>query len=352
MNIKSTCALLLLMSSSLAFPMDCVDWEHRDQRERCLIVTAASAVVLGGTYLLYKLFTREPSNAKVLDRAQRVYDSLNDKYKSTDLLDKVETLPCYTEQDLATIAFNRDVTIFSFVAHDLKSLQDGRDLLRFRVRRDARKNDSAIDEMRSLLGDIKKLEGKLKLLKQFWGEHSSFFDLYHYIKTLAERYEEARADVYEAELVRRAIMAMSVNTDRTYPCLHFAEELKRDIDGLKYRMSNARRYDVLYGKAERLCESLVGLLGTVANLPEYQEELRLRKQHQLEQERVNAMREKAEAERMKANALAQQAAAEREKANAMHYQAFATLVKPDPKPANVTVNVGGRDGDRYDHRRR
>jgi hypothetical protein len=215
-------------------------------------------------------------------------------------------------------------------------LQNERDVLRFRVRRDAGKNDPAIASMRILLDDIKLLEGKLKLLKQFWNEHSAFFDLYHYIKTLAERYEDARTDVYEANLVRRAIMAALVNTNQTYPCLYFAETLKRDIDGLKYRMSNARRYEVLYGKAERLSESLIGLLGTVANLPEYKEELRLQKQHQLEQERVNAMREKAAAEREKA-------AAEREKANAMHYQAWATMAKPVAQPAHVTVNVNGRD---------
>ncbi|TET35486.1 hypothetical protein E3J61_01880 [Candidatus Dependentiae bacterium] len=345
MKIKLTFSLLLLMSSSLALSMDCNrSWDERRDGEKLCIIGAVSAVVVGGTYLLYKLFTWEASNEKVLRRAQHLYDTLNDAYKGMDLMDKVETLSRYTEQDLATIAFHRDVTMLASVASDLRSLQNERNTLRFRVRRDAGKRDATIVEMRALMSDIKPLELKLKLLKQFWSEHASFFDLYHYIKTLADCYEDARTDVYEAELVRRAIMALSVNTNRTYPCLHFAETLKRDIDGLKCRMSNAHRYDVLYGKAERLCESLVGLLGTAASLPEYKEELRLQKQHQLEQERVDAMRQKAEAERMKAEAFAQQAAAEREKANAMHHQAWATMAKPAAPPTQVTVNLNSRDG--------
>jgi len=331
MKIKLTFSLLLLMGSSLAFPMDCnSSWRDKGQGEKLCIIGAVSAVVVGGTYLLYKLFTWEASNEKVLYRAQRLYDTLNDTYKGMDLMDKVETLSRYTEQDLATIAFHRDVTILASVASDLRSLQNERNTLRFRVRRDAGKKNATIAEMRTLMADIKPLELKLKLLKQFWSGHASFFDLYHYIKTLADCYEDARTDVYEAELVRRAIMTLSVNTNRTYPCLHFAETLKRDIDGLKCRMSSAHRYDVLYGKAERLCESLVGLLGTAASLPEYKEELRLQKQHQLEQDRVDAMRQKAEAER--------------EKANAMHHQAWATMAKPAAPPAQVTVNLNSRDG--------
>ncbi len=357
MKIKLTFSVLLLMSSSLAFPMDCNrSWDERRDGEKLCIITVVSAVVVGGTYLLYKLFTWEASNEKVLRRAQHLYDTLNDTYKGMDLMDKVETLSRYTEQDLATIAFHRDVSMLASVASDLRSLQNERNTLRFRVRRDAGKKDATIVEMRALMSDIKPLELKLKLLKQFWSEHASFFDLYHYIKTLADCYEDARTDVYEAELVRRAIMALSVNTNRTYPCLHFAETLKRDIDGLKCRMSNAHRYDVLYGKAERLCESLVGLLGTAASLPEYKEELRLQKQHQLEQERVDVMRQKAEAERMKAEAFAQQAAAEREKANAMHHQAWATMAKPAAPPTQVTVNLNSRDGvrdaDRHEYRYR
>ncbi len=345
MKIKLTFSFLLLMGSSLALPIDCdKSWHDKGQGERWCIIGAVSAVVAGGTYLLYKLFTWEASNEKVLYRAQHLYDTLNDTYKGMDLMDKVETLSRYTEQDLATIAFHRDVTMLASVASDLRSLQNERNTLRFRVRRDAGKKDATIVEMRALMSDIKPLELKLKLLKQFWSEHASFFDLYHYIKTLADCYEDARTDVYEAELVRRAIMALSVNTNRTYPCLHFAETLKRDIDGLKCRMSNAHRYDVLYGKAERLCESLVGLLGTAASLPEYKEELRLQKQHQLEQDRVDAMRQKAEAERMKAEAFAQQAAAEREKAQAMHHQAWATMAKPAAPPTQVTVNLNSRDG--------
>jgi len=343
MNMKSTIALVVLMSSSLALPLPC-DWDTKEPAERCLIISAVSAMVVGGTYLLYKLFTWEPSNAKLLSRAQRLYDELNEKYKRIRTIYEGNVLLRYTEQDLATIAFNYDVSVLTYVASDLKSLQDEYDVIRFRIRRDAKKNDPAIEEMRSLLSDMKQLNEVLKLLKQFWSEHSAFFDLYQYIKMVAERYEEARTDVYEADLVRRAIMAMSVNTNQAYPYLHFAEILKRDIDGLKYHMSNARRYEVLYGKAERLCESLVGLLGTVASLPEYKEELHLQKQHQLEQERVDAMREKAEAEREKA-------AAEREKAHAMQYQAWATLAKPNPQPAHVTVNVTGRDGERRDSRR-
>src|SRR3970282_3011273 len=109
MKMKSTCALLFLMSNSLAFPFNCCAWSDRTQNEKIGIGVAVSAGVLAGTYLLYRLFTWEPSNAKVLYRAQRVYDTVHDTYKPMDLMDKVDTLPRYTEQDLATIAFQRDV---------------------------------------------------------------------------------------------------------------------------------------------------------------------------------------------------------------------------------------------------
>lgn len=336
MRIKLPIICVLLISSSLVRP---IDWRHKSDREKVVIVAGVSAAASCGAYLLYKLFTFEPSNERVLMKAQQLYDRLNSTYGSVELVSKGDALLHYTEQDLALVTFHRDIGLLPSVSADLQILQRERDIVRARVHRDAYKNDPVIADMRHLLQDMKDLEATLLLLKRFWEEHGIFFDLYRCIKTLAERYEEARVDVYDADLVRRAIMAASVNTHQAYPCLCFAETLKRDIDGLKYRMDHAGRYEVLHGKAERLYESLVGLLGTVANLPEYREELRLQKQHQLEQERVNAMHEKADAERLKAEAMAQQAAAEREKAQAMHHQAMATMAKPTPQSAQVTVNV-------------
>lgn len=330
MNKKLICALLLLVSVRSTLPLDCQEWGRKSPQEKGFIIGVVSVVAAGISYLLYKAFTWELSNEKMFYKAQHVYDSLHATYKTLDFLkaDTPEGLPRFTEQDLATIAVQRDVKILAAVAHDLRSLQHERDALHMRIHRDGAKADPIIEEMRVLHNDMKKLEAKLSLLDHFWQEYSAFFELYDYHKLVVGRYENARADVYEAELVRRAIMAMSIGSNASYPYLHFVEALNQDCDGLKQRMNNAIRYEVLYGRSERLYESLTGLLGTAVSLPEYKEELHLQKQHQLEQERVNAMRE--------------QAAAEREKANAMHQQVWATLAKPTPQP-RVTVHVHNRD---------
>ena len=359
-GMKSKLCLLVLLSSSYLFSADCIDWKKRSDLGKGFIIGGGAVVTLGGAFLLYKLISREPSNEKILGNARDVYESLCDKYGAMELLDKADGLSRCTEQDLATLSLHRDMRLMPSVAANFRSLQGEKDKLQERTLRDAHKNDKALRDMRLLLRDMKQMAVKLKHLKLFWQDHACFFDLYYHVKKLSERYEEACFDVYDSELVRRAVMASPMNSNGDYPHLRFGETLKSDIDALKRRMNSAKRYEVLSGKTDRLLQSLTGLFGTVVSLPEYNEELHLRKKHKLEQARIDAEREKARAERMKSDAMHQQAAAERDKAYAMHQQAKAerdraeaehrtaraiedqTLIKmmqPAPQPSHVTVTL-------------
>ncbi len=340
--------LLVLLGSPSLVQADCLQWvsDHK-----IIVGIGATGVTLGGIGLIYALATRKPSNEKVLAKARNTYESLKEKYGRMDLLDQENLVRC-TEQDLATLVFHRDMRLIPSVVMDLRKLQERINKLQKRVYSGSNKNNGVIHDMRLLHREMKQLAQKLNNINLFWQKHSCFFDLYHQVRKFSDYYDQARADVYDTQLVRRAVMEISVQSRTEYPYLRFSETLKSDIDGLKYRMDKAKRYEVLYGKAGRLLQSLTSLLGTVASLSEYKQELHLRQKHKLEQERVEAMREKARAERMKADAFAQQAAAERQKTQAMREQAQAERQKAhaledqnliavmQPKqPANVTVNV-------------
>ncbi len=322
--------LLLLLSSSYRLRADSYfNLGNRSRVEQGLIFVVAGSVVLGAAALVYKWFTREPSSEALYARARDAYEALCDRYGAMELLDQADTLLHCTEQDLATLAVHRDMKMIPSADVDLRSLRRERDKIQTRIRRDARKDDKVVHEMRVLLREMNQLDDKLNHLKLFWDEHARFFDLYQQVKKLLNQYGQACDDVYDPTMVKRAVMERSIQLRNEYPYLQFGTMLKSDVDALRSRMNNAQFYTVLYGKADRLLQSLSGLLGTVASLPEYKDELHLRKQHQLERARVEAMHEKARAERMKADAMVQQAVAEHEKAHAIHEQAQAERSRAD-----------------------
>ncbi len=76
------------------------------------------------------------------------------------------------------------------------------------------------------------------------------------------------------------------------------------MNELNRSLRTVQQYQALYNTTQQLHDELHGLLGMIVTFPEYANELYLKKQHQLEQERLNIEHQKAEAEQAKAQAMA------------------------------------------------
>jgi hypothetical protein len=125
----------------------------------------------------------------------------------------------------------------------------------------------------------------------------------------------------------------------SYPYLSFADNLKNELNELGRRIQLIYRYPELRGAAVSLHDDLQKLLSNIVASTEYANELYLKKQHQLEEERIAIERQKAEAEREKAQAMAAQAAAERAKADAMYQQAAAAREHAQAIKDQTLVNL-------------
>jgi hypothetical protein len=326
-------------------------WSNASLPMRALTIGISLVAISGFTALIYHLITREESNSKLYMHSQSAYEEILHKYRfGVALLQTKQLALIDSETELASLTSRISQLNFGSLDKDIKTLQEKRDRLQKRVSRDAHKGDPLIGQMVKILQDIKKLISDLTQLDEFWQRHGDYFVAYSRIDELSTRYKQARASLHDINQIKKIVMANAVGGWSSYPYLSFADNLKSDTDRLERSLHAIRRYATLRGLGLILQEELQKILGNVVACSEYANELYLKKQHQLEQERIAIERQKAEAERAKAEAMAAHAAAEREKANAMYQQAAAArenaqaikdqtlvhLVQPKPQ---ISINL-------------
>lgn len=341
----------LTMSLSALGSLDCCAnipaWKNASPMQRFIVI---APFVLGGATLCYYLINREESSEKLYTRARFLYEEVFEKYNRVGLLHNQQLIKSVTEQELALLTPYAEIQKLTYVASDLQRLKETKDALQARIARDTRKGVSGLSEMHNLLRETKSLITDLEKLAEFWNQHGVYFSAYNTIRDIADHYKHVRLDLNNHDLVRRAIMSLAVTGHVAYPYLSFASTVKNDIDKLTRCIQITYRYMVLHSSAQALHSELTTLLGIITTFPEYMNEMHLKQQHQLEQERIaiekqkvaaerakaDAMAEKAAAERAKANAMYQQAAAERQKAQAMQQQAIAQLAQSAPQ---ININL-------------
>ena len=334
-------------------------WNKQSGPIKALIV-GTPVIAVGGIALLYRLIMHEESSEKIYAKARLLYEEICQKYGRMELLHVKHLTKSMTEPELALLTTHEEIKLLPHVQDDIGRLKGMKERLQMRIHRDTHKGSSVLHEMNVLMRDTKRLIDELERLAKFWHRHGSYFTAYNTVNDLARKYQQARQDVNNKDLVKRAIMSIAIGGGASYPYLSFADTLKRNVDRMVHCIESARPYAGLYNSVQALHVELSSLLGTVASLDEYANELHLKKQHQLAQQRIDAEREKADAERAKANAMEQQAAAERAKVSAMYQQAAAErqkaraieeqtlvqLAKPTPQvninlqpPAQATFTV-------------
>ncbi len=327
-------------------------WKEKSAGEKVMILGFPAAIIAAVGWI-YHMVTKEESNAKVYERINRLHSHSFDAYKN---LLQGEFIHSRTEADLIKYISQASVfeTKLANVAKDLRQLKEARDLLQSRLARDAQKNSPLLSQMNALCREVRSLIEALEPLNEFWYQHKYFFRAYTAsVSESVLRYKDAVERSTDHAFIKRTIMAQAVQgyAKIDYPYIYFVNTLKSTINDLMQHRQKVARYPLLYGRMVMLVDSLQNLLEIIVVMPDYTNELYLKKQHELEQERIAVERQKAEAERAKAHAIAQQAAAEREKVAAMYQQAAAEREKAQAlkeqtvaqlmqqKPQNIHINV-------------
>lgn len=319
------------------------------------IITVPALLVVGGIALLYKLITKEESNENMYMRINRVYNNVLDQYENTHILHNNQMIGSTTEAELIKYVSYATVLEMSLqnIESDLLRLKYARESLEIRIAQGS--NGAMISEMHTLLGNIKNLIATLEPLHAFWQQHKNFFRACTKSNAIGLAYKNVIDHSNDKEFIKKTVMAHAVNASYKvdYPYTYFINKLKNDIADLASYKQKTLPYIFLQGRIEVTLLQLKEVLDAVVSMSEYSNELYLKKQHELEQERIAIERQKAQAERDKAEAMAQQAAAERAKVAAMYHQAAAErekaqaikeqtlvqLAQPKPQPQHITINM-------------
>ena len=107
-------------------------------------------------------------------------------------------------------------------------------------------------------------------------------------------------------------MKQGIAKGLNYPFLTYARNLQSDITQLSEAIRISDRYPLLQNKCANLEQAMSDALGIVVNFPDYMNEIHLKRQHDLEQERIENERRRVEAER--ARVRIEQERMERQKA--------------------------------------
>lgn len=314
-------------------------WMQASTPVKIAMVGVPTIIGIGGIGLVYYFLTAEESNAQLYAKGRSLCDTMTQRYSHMELLRIKHLNVDSTEQELALLSSYPEMKVLSSVKRDMSLLKDMKDRLGCRIRRDAYKTgDPFLRQMRLVFAQSKQLLDVLEELDTFWHSHSGYFTTSWLVADITKEYAQLLQNVIDPNHVKRIIMAAAVGGP-SYPYVSFADKLKKSIAMVAQCQKTALCYPLLYKQVELLHNELGILLGTIASLPDYATELQIKKQHELEQERIaierqkaTAMQKQAEAAQAKANAMYQQAAAERENKSAIQKSST-----PSRTDINITV---------------
>jgi hypothetical protein len=316
-------------------------WQEASPLKRMVVVAMPLAII--GSAFLYYVVNREESLEKKYEHVRVVYENIITKYHTGGLLPPDQFSTPRTEGELAMLVPLINDALFNQVAGDVQRLKDTHHGLQVRINRAPVQRVTT--EIRELAKAVKRLIAQLETLKLFWQYHSNYFIGRSTLQAIADHYAMVRVTPLTPELLKRGVMTFAVSEKSSYPYLTFVQKLEERLRMIKQCSASVRQYPMLYGMAQALHEELMQVMGLAVTLEEYTHELHLKKQHQLEEERIAIERQKAAAEQAKADAMVEQAAAERAKAAAMYQQAAAerqkahTLQQQAMHPSHINIHV-------------
>lgn len=263
-------------------------------KEKALVATSLP-IVGYGLYRAARWALGGEYSETMYARAQTLYAELEARYKGSSLIAKIAAGESFAETDLARVAA-QDIARAVHAERDVQKLKVMRDLMLKRIERDKALNEPIIKQMQELADILQQYEQNLEKLVRFYKNYELYFITHQLVTKLSEYYASLHNNGKNKTVVRNAAAVNGMEHRLHYPLVSYAQELQNNAARLASLLSKTAQYQYLAAKGEQLLQVMQDALGTIINFPEYIEELHLKRQHELEQERIEAERRRAAAE--------------------------------------------------------
>ena len=274
-------------------------WKEIDILKRYFLMGVPFSAMASAA-LVWKFLIKKESIESLFNRAQNLYNNVNDRYGKSILL-KYALLKGQDEYALLSCVESVESQKIFSIENELYQFNKMRKQLHARSGQ-GRGSSLLIADIHKLLFLMNDLAHKMEKINSFCKNNKIYFESYKKVENIAKTYQVIRKDSIDINLIKQFVLLENPRRKTLYPYTTFAQQLERDRDSLSYIMGKIKKYSQLYKNALGLDQELATILVAIYSFPEYSFEC----YYKLEKDRIFAEREKAEAIMHHAMAIAKQ----------------------------------------------